>query len=308
MKVVAVIITLDRPESVSCCIASALQGSRRPDRIVLVDNGSAIPYHPPRQYAPDVELVRLEQNTGPAGGAAAGQQRALDLGADWIWMLDDDVIVEPEALEQLLEGMGNYGARAYFRSVCFNLPRPDLAFFNSFSYSRKTGMLRPVPCEFYQNPAFSFDACAMAGLFVPSALLQDCGLFDASLFGWYDDTEYTLRATLHGYKGYGIPASRLLHPSTNRRQMRVLGRSLAVLVDQPWRVYYGTRNCILTQRRLLGRMRFTFLFMPLFAVRRFISIVALYNNRRVFLHYFVRGVSDGLRGKRGELKQGGRTA
>jgi hypothetical protein len=35
--------------------------------------------------------------------------------------------------------------------------------------------------------------------------------------------------------------------------------------------------------------------------------VLLYNNRRAFLHYFVRGVSDGLRGRKGELTQGGRT-
>lgn len=305
MTVIAVVITLDRPETASRCLSSILHGSRRPDRVVVVDNGSAIPYTAPQEYQQDVNVVRLEHNTGPAGGAAVGQQKALELRADWVWMVDDDAVVEPDALAHLVQDVETHGTRTYFRSVCYNMPQPELPFFNSFTYSRTTGMLRPVPRERYQDHEFSFDACAMAGLFVPSSLLLESGIFDASLFGWYDDTEFTLRATLAGFHGYAVPASRLLHPAANRRQLRVLGRSLAVLVDHPVRLYYGTRNCTLTQRRFLTRARFLTLFLPLFAVRRFISIMVFYNNRRAFLHYFVRGLSDGLRGRKGELTQGG---
>ena len=79
-------------------------GSQRPDRVVVVDNGSAIPYTPPQEYRQDVDVVRLEHNSGPAGGAAIGQQKALELKADWVWMLDDDAVVDPEALGRLMQG------------------------------------------------------------------------------------------------------------------------------------------------------------------------------------------------------------
>jgi len=308
MRIIAVVITLDRPEIASRCLASILHGTQRPDRVVVVDNGSATPYAPPQEYRQLVEVIRLDRNSGPAGGAASGQKKALELKADWIWMVDDDAIVDPGALATLTESAQEHDGRTYFRSVCYNMPNPELAFFNSFLYSRQTGMLKPVPRERYQDPEFSFDACAMAGLLVPSSMLLEVGIFDASLFGWYDDIEFTLRATMAGFHGYALPGSRLLHPSANRRQLRFFGRSLAVLTDQPLRIYYGTRNCVLTQRRLLGKTRFLTLFLPVFSVRRFILIVLLYNNRRAFLRSFVRGVLDGLRGRKGEFTQGGRTA
>src|SRR5450756_2949224 len=37
MSVIAVVITLDRPETASCCLSSILHGSQRPDRVVVVD-------------------------------------------------------------------------------------------------------------------------------------------------------------------------------------------------------------------------------------------------------------------------------
>ncbi|MHB8071290.1 MAG: glycosyltransferase [Candidatus Cryosericum sp.] len=307
MSVVAVVITLDRSEVASACLASLAAGDIRPDRVVVVDNGSREPYQVPPDLVPWVVVVRLERNTGPAGGAAAGQIRALALGADWVWMVDDDAIAERAALRTLATYAGASQDKTYFRSVCYDMTHVEVPFYNSFAYSRRTGLLRPIAREQYEKEQFSFDACGMAGLFLPSAMLRKIGVFDSSFFGWYDDTEFTLRATLAGFQGCALPRSRMLHPTANRRTLRMFGRSLSILVDQPSRLYYGTRNCIFTQRRLLGRVRFFFLFMPLFAVRRFISIALLYNNRRAFLHYFVRGVSDGLRGRRGELNQGGRT-
>lgn len=39
----------------------------------------------------------MEENTGGAGGFSAGVERAFELGAEWFWVMDDDVAVEPTA-------------------------------------------------------------------------------------------------------------------------------------------------------------------------------------------------------------------
>lgn len=305
MNIIAVVVTVDRPPILEACLESLWNSSYRPDRVVVVDNGSVRLLSLPEAYAMWVHVVRLSHNMGPAGRAACGQRQALDLGADWVWMVDDDAQAEPGALSLLIAQAEQHMPRTFFRSICVESEHVERPFYNAFTYSRHSGLLKQVPRESYSRDRFAFDACGMAGLFIPAALLREIGVFDASLYGWYDDTEFTLRATHAGFCGQSITASRLRHPMANRRTARFLGRSFTVLVDKPERLYYGTRNCILTQRHMLSTIRFALVFMPIFSVRRFLTIVLLYNNRRAFLGCFIKGIFDGMHNHRGELLQGG---
>src|SRR3954467_15790383 len=45
----------------------------------------------------------LPENTGGAGGFSHGLERAVERGADLVWLMDDDGLPEPKCLELLLE-------------------------------------------------------------------------------------------------------------------------------------------------------------------------------------------------------------
>lgn len=51
---------------------------------------------------PDVVHLALKENTGPAGGFAAGMQHAYQAGHGWIWLFNDDALAKPECLGQCL--------------------------------------------------------------------------------------------------------------------------------------------------------------------------------------------------------------
>ena len=53
-------------------------------------------------YAPQLE------NGGGAGGFSAGTKCAYDLGAQWFWVMDDDVLVIPEGIERLAKWTDRY--------------------------------------------------------------------------------------------------------------------------------------------------------------------------------------------------------
>ena len=58
---------------------------------------------------PDVQLLRLDHNTGGAGGFAAGIAAALADDAELIWLMDDDTVPEAGALDELLAARARYG-------------------------------------------------------------------------------------------------------------------------------------------------------------------------------------------------------
>ena len=117
-----VIVTFKRQELLAQLLDSIEKSSVAPWRVVVVDNensaatGDIVRSFESRANAlwgttdddPDAEggtsravYMPMEENTGGAGGFSAGVRRAYELGAEWFWVMDDDVAVEPDGLAKL---------------------------------------------------------------------------------------------------------------------------------------------------------------------------------------------------------------
>ncbi|MFI5425662.1 glycosyltransferase [Aeromicrobium sp. UC242_57] len=85
-----------------------------PFRIVVVDNASTDDTQDVIAKAtalfPEGVLVnhRLDTNTGGSGGFSEGTKVALEHGADWVWLMDDDVEILPDAIEQFAPWMQRF--------------------------------------------------------------------------------------------------------------------------------------------------------------------------------------------------------
>ncbi len=102
-KVCAVVVTHNRLALLRECLSALEAQTRRPDRVLLVDNastdgtGDAL-----RAEFPAVELVSLPDNRGGAGGFQAGLEAAQAGEEEWFWLMDDDTIARSDALAALL--------------------------------------------------------------------------------------------------------------------------------------------------------------------------------------------------------------
>ena len=106
-QVFAGVLTYNRKETAVICLRALLDQTRPVDRIVVFDNGSTdgTREHLDREglLAPvNVTFLRVEKNRGPAAGFAALFQHCHAEGCDWLWVMDDDVIPEPNALEEFV--------------------------------------------------------------------------------------------------------------------------------------------------------------------------------------------------------------
>lgn len=103
--VVAVVVTHKRRELLATSLQVLASQTRPVDRIVVVDNGAEDAV---RSLVESLEVpttyLGSAHNLGGAGGFAYGILTALALGADWVWLADDDGRPEgPDVLATLLE-------------------------------------------------------------------------------------------------------------------------------------------------------------------------------------------------------------
>ena len=97
MRLVAVVLSYNGREDTLAALES-LRGIET----VVVDNGSTDgSADAVAERFPDVELVRAGINLGFAGGNNVGIRRALDRGADWVLLLNNDAEVEPGIVDAL---------------------------------------------------------------------------------------------------------------------------------------------------------------------------------------------------------------
>ena len=114
--VAAIVVTYNRLEKLKNVLASLEAQTRLPEHLVIVNNASTddtAAYL--AEYERDftlkdkvrITIVTLTENAGGAGGFSAGMRKGYELGADFVWIFDDDGYPQPAALAKLLEGYDN---------------------------------------------------------------------------------------------------------------------------------------------------------------------------------------------------------
>lgn len=204
-KAAIVVVTYKRQELLMELMGSLLLLDKPIWRVIVVDNenspetrsmADAFNQLAMEQWgapSPDAEgnAVRMiylpqEQNGGGAGGFSAGTQRAWELGAEWFWLMDDDVIVEPDSLSKLEEWTDRFeviqGRRLNF---------DDTPFYWQFHFITSLGIPDPIAPEAFNEENYlpMNTACFEGGLFKRN-VVERIGIPDPRFFIYWDDTIY----------------------------------------------------------------------------------------------------------------------
>ncbi|WP_019339570.1 dTDP-4-dehydrorhamnose reductase [Stutzerimonas stutzeri] len=213
-QIYAVVLSYKRKELLQRCLDAIDEQTRPCAAIIVVDNASNDGTEEMllQSELPNLKVYVLSHNTGASGGFSAGFRLAYQQGADFVWMMDDDVIPEPDALEQLLLANERLAERkqpsSYLLSMArtehgllTNVPRVDERT-NSIDYENWPALLDigVIPVR----PA------TYVSILVPRRSLAQHGLPLAPMFMWGDDTEFTMRIS-QSVPGYLVAASRVVH-------------------------------------------------------------------------------------------------
>ena len=98
-----VLLNYNSYEDTKDCIDSLLKCNKPVFDIVLVDNASSDnSLEKLRALYPQIQYIESKINKGFAGGCNLGIQYAYDQGADYVLLLNNDTVVDPNFLEALV--------------------------------------------------------------------------------------------------------------------------------------------------------------------------------------------------------------
>ena len=228
------------------CLNSLKDQLRKPDEIILVDDGStdATPSFIKESY-PDVQLVTLETNRGFARAVNEGIQRCK---GTYIALLNNDTRAEPQWLSELRRTLEENPDVGFCSSKMLYADRPNII--NSIGIGfNKNGTAFDVGCGQKDGEAFErsrpiFGACAGAAMY-RRTVFDDVGLFDEDFFMWYEDADFSFRAQLSGFRCLYVPGAVVYH----------IGGGTASSNDR-LHIHYCSRNQILMMaKNLPGPLR-----------------------------------------------------
>lgn len=220
--------------------------------IICVDNGSvdgsaaAV-----RERFPAVTLIEAGTNRGYAGGNNLGLRRALELGARWVVLVNNDATVAPDLIEGFERAIAERPAAGLLAGKVYFTARPSTIWFAGQRVNTRLGYSgRPRGYARRDGPRYSrvidVDRAVGALMAVSSAALQRVGLFDEDLFAYVEDVDLALRVRDAGFEVVFAPRARAWHAVSASSG----GEAASTLT-----LYYGVRNTVtvLERHRPLGR-------------------------------------------------------
>ena len=192
------IVTFNRAALLDELLQSASTMTTAPDRIVVVDNASTddtqeVVTRWQAKIGPDVLVNhRMETNTGGAGGFSEGTKVALELGAEWVWLMDDDVEILPDALERFAPWMERFKVIHGRRYDVDGTPFYWQAKFNQF-----LGVPLPYSVRTFNTDGYAVtNSGTFEGMLVHADVVRRIGLPDPRFFISWDDAIYAWLASL----------------------------------------------------------------------------------------------------------------
>lgn len=281
MRIFAVVVTYNRLVLLKKVIDLLKRQTYQLDNIVVVNNDSTDGTKEWLEKEQNIIIIN-QPNLGGAGGFETGVKYAYENGADWVWMMDDDVFPEINCLEKLL-GWTDISQciqprRYYSDGVEVNFEQwLDPITYSKFGYWQEK--------SFNNGKEFcAINVGCFEGMFISKDIINKIGFPDSRFFIGEDDTIYGFMANFH-------TNVILVHDAIMIRNKKSVDKSIS-----PMYTYYMCRNFHLVKRHLailLGKKYNIIYLKYIYQILHQIYLaIFLHNNKIKHLSAIFRGCYD----------------
>jgi GT2 family glycosyltransferase len=258
IKVAAVVLAWNRLEDTLECLESLFAAKTPGLDVILVDNASREPVpDAARRRFPGLRVIENAENLGYAGGNNVGIRDALARGADYVLVLNNDAVVTPDAIDELVRlaeldpEVGAVGARVMqyeardriYGVLGTLIWLPPLIRLEGLHEGgpeapRAAGADKRLCADFLRPRDGDFvPGCS---ILFRRAALERVGLFDERFFAYHEDVDWCTRAWENGWRVSYLPSAVVYHRGA-------IHYGTSPVAD--YRYYFYGRNAVLYARK-----------------------------------------------------------
>ncbi len=262
-------------------LLESLKQVKTPHDIIIVDNASSddsVDFI--KTNYPEINLIENSTNTGFAHAVNQGIKIA---NTRYVFLLNNDTIVDQHALEELLKTIRKDELIFSVSSKMIQYHNPDLIDdagdeYNIIGWTKKRGFNKSI--KKYSQDSEVFSACAGAAMY-KRELFSKIGYFDEDFESYVEDVDLSFRARLMGYKSYYCANALIYHYGSassgsqyNQFKVRISARNNIYLIYKNMSLWMKIINSIFI---LLG-----------------IIIKYIFFSNKNFGSYYINGIREGF--------------
>ncbi|MCK4525318.1 MAG: glycosyltransferase family 2 protein [Candidatus Andersenbacteria bacterium] len=215
-KVYIIVLNWNGKEDTLECLKSLEKISYSNYKIVVIDNGSEDDSvsEIKKQFS-EVKIIENKKNLGFAGGNNVGMKYAINGGADYVLLINNDTTVEEDFLSELVktgesdEKIGILGSKIYFYSD------PNRIWFAGGKVNWLKNKGTHIGLDQIDNGQYDkikeTDYLTGCCLLIKREVVEKIGVLAEDYFLYYEDTDFSLRTKNAGYRSVYVPKSKIYH-------------------------------------------------------------------------------------------------
>lgn len=209
-----IIVTYNAMPYIQKCIDSC-----RGHKLIVVDNNSTdgtVAYI--RDNFPNTHLIPQSKNLGFGQANNLGIRHALEQGAEYVFLLNQDAYLQTECIEALIEVQKQNLAFGILSPIHLNGKgtKLDQNFSNYVAHKNNAEFYSDFVLKKSLQQIYEVPFVNAAGWLLSKQILETVGGFDPMFFHYGEDDNYCQRAEYHGFKVGVVPTAFLLHDREDR--------------------------------------------------------------------------------------------
>ena len=258
--------------------------------VVVIDNGSK---------GNDAEIIRKkfgnfvcviqeEKNLGFAGGSNVGIRWALCSGAKYVLLLNNDTVVDPNFLTELVNISQNDTQIGIVGPKIYYYEQPNRIYSAGGRVNFWTGNAPRIGIREIDDGRFDnieeVDYVCGCALLIKEKTIKTIGLLSEIYFAYYEETEWCQKARKAGFKVVYVPKARIWHKSHYTKTSSANALT----------IYYMTRNRFLFVKRNSNALQFVVFNLFFLMTDLLIQMQnKLFMRPKLFVAY-LKGIRDGV--------------